>query len=413
MHVEIYSIDYANERGKEIQEIERSIAETKKNKMLFQALPFHKRRRTASFDERRLPRECRRGERNKRRRIKQTVKDQETLLKAHTWYAKRFFMYKRSDMAVPFKRHSKSEGFIAKALKTRGVLCDASYNKVFVSEKARPCGAVFDGEYARTFSWSAPAEDKPEKDGEKSVIIAERPARLGDTPELKEVKGLSVFEVFGAQSMFCKDAFINCTSVEALLDAEKLAYVCMRDRDKSYVLVPRRHCMELLQKAVVAGIVPCSIQELQRIATETEKVVYPYDIPQNAEGKAFLEHMAQTHKEEQEKKPKGKREVVFGPLYEKPLAEQKMLLFVAEKGSFPRRSPVAVSTRTEDFVMDGSENVVGEVGRSSFCFAKGKTTGVMYVDEDVHAEKHLFVRNLKNKTFRRVECTPVTHDMIL
>ncbi|KAI5188853.1 hypothetical protein NEMIN01_0221 [Nematocida minor] len=421
MDAEIYSIDYANNRASEIKEIERSIKETRKNKMLFQTLPFHKRRRTASFDERRLPKELRRGERTKRRRVRQTVKDQKNLLKAHTWYAKRFTMYKRKEMHLPFKRHSKSDSFIAKALNTRGVLCDISYNRVYLSEKKHPTGAVFDQTYNRAIFWSPLIEPKSHEKvqnndlARRSIVITETLECLTTEPleTFREIENLSIFEIFGAQSLFSKTECVNCQTVEDLLSSTELAYICLRLQDRAYILVSRKHCMALLQKAVVSGIVPCSILELRRIATETERVVYPYDIPCHPQGKAFLEHIRTLQEEEQSKKPKGKKEVVFLPIYENTLEKQTMALFQANKGSFPSRSPVVQSEKTDDFAMSGAEEVIGEVGRSSFSFAKGKTAGLIYIDENVKITKNLFIRNLKNKTFRKIEYQIVDSTMML
>ncbi|KAI5160240.1 hypothetical protein NEAUS03_0997 [Nematocida ausubeli] len=421
MASEIYSIEYANARASEIKEIEKSICATKKNKMLFQIIPFHKRRRTASFDERRLPKECRRRARTKRRQIKQSVKDQKTLLKAHTWYAKRFEMYRRGSMFVPFKRHSKSEGFIAKAYKTRGVLCDISYNRVFTGETSLSTCCAFDADYNRGIVWSATAlsSDAEVKGAgasmqEKSIVISESQEWVeASVRSFTEIEDLSIFEVFGKQTLFANSEFFNCVKVEDLLCTDSLSYVCMRVENKSYVLVARKHCMALLQKAVVSGIVPCSILELRRIATETEKVVYPYDIPQTAPGKAFLAHLSSLEEEQQSRKPKGKKDVIFRPLYEKELGSQKMYLFTANKGSFPAKSPVVQSDAADDFIMQGSEEVIGEVGRSSFSFAKGRTTGLIYIDKEARITGSLFVRNLKNNIFRKVECAAAEADAIL
>lgn len=421
MNGEIYSIEYANARAEEIKEIEKSISETKKKKMLFQTLPFHKRRRTASFDERRLPKELRRAARTKRRRVKQTVKDQKNLLKAHTWYAKRFTMYKRGDMYVPFKRHSKSDSFIAKSLQTRGVLCDISYNRVYVSKEKCESRVQYTGAYNRAIIWNTTEENRPSGEEKKedrfldsTIIITEKISEVNSKIEMfKEIEGLSVFEIFGSQLLFAKTSYVNCQSVESLLSSAELSYICLRYIDKSFILVARRHCMELLQKAVVGGIVPCGILELQRIAAETGKVVYPYEIPMHVQGSAFLEHMHNIEKEEQERKPKGKKDVIFLPTYEEKLKNQTMILFVADKGSFPCRSVVVQSSKTADFDMDGEEEIVGEVGRSSFSFKKGRTVGLAYISKDVETGKSLFIRNLKNRIFRKVEYKVVDFSMIL
>ncbi|KAI5165066.1 hypothetical protein NEIRO03_0124 [Nematocida sp. AWRm78] len=420
MDAQIYSIEYANARAAEIKEIEASIAATKKNKMLFQTLPFHKRRRTASFDERRLPKEYRRRARTKRRQIKQSVKDQKNLLKAHTWYAKRFNMYKRGNMAVPFKRHSKSEGFIAKAYKTRGVLCDVSCNQVYIGVTSMPTQSIIDKEYNRSIIWSG--EDIITQDSKtingclegRSIVITESKEWVNsNVTSVQEIENLSVFEVFGKQTLFAKSELVNCKKIEDLIDSETPSYISMRVENKSYVIVSRKHCMWLLQKCVCSGIVPCSILELRRMATETERIVYPYDIPQNPHGKAFLLYLASLEEELQRKRPKGKKDVIFQPLYEKELGTQKILLFTATKGSFPPKSPVIQSDQSEEFIMQGNEEIIGEVGRSSFSFAKGRTAGILYIDENAEITKNLFVRNLKNNIFRRIEYTVATSGMIL
>lgn len=420
MDTEIYSIDYANNRASEIKSIEKSIAETKKNKMLFQTLPFHKRRRTASFDERRLPKELRRAARTKRRRIKQTVKDQTNLLKAHTWYAKRFTMYKRGEMHVPFKRHSKSDSFIAKSLQTRGVLCDISFSRVYVSEKEYPSEIQYDALYNRSIIWSTQNTSECSADEsrngllDKTILITENTSSMENKIEsFKEIVGLAVFEIFGVQSLFAETENINCQRVEDLLDASELAYVCLRFPTKSYVIVSRKHCMALLQIAVVKGIVPCGVLELQRIATETEKVVYPYEIPLHPEGRAFLQHIHSIEEEEQQRKPLGKRSVIFSPIYEKKIENQTMMLFSADKGSFPCRSVVIQSPNTSDFTIDGKEEVIGEVGRSSFSFKKGKTVGLLYIDNNVKITQNLFIRSIKNKICRKVQYKVVDSTMIL
>ncbi|EQB60908.1 hydrolase (alpha beta hydrolase superfamily) [Vairimorpha apis BRL 01] len=83
---EIKIEDFLNERTEDIQKLEKAINGSKKKSLLFQRLPFYKRRRTRS---------------NIRKKMKRCRKRQRHILKTHVWYAKRFKMIKINNISLP------------------------------------------------------------------------------------------------------------------------------------------------------------------------------------------------------------------------------------------------------------------------------------------------------------------------
>lgn len=106
---DINAVDFVNQRSKEIQEIEESINQSRKKTMLFQRVPFYKRRRNRDY--------------NRKRKLKQRKGDRH-FLRTHKFYSKRFFMLKLDRCSIPFLRRVKSSKFI---YKTSDFIYDESY----------------------------------------------------------------------------------------------------------------------------------------------------------------------------------------------------------------------------------------------------------------------------------------------
>lgn len=144
---DIDAIELIEARAKEIQFIEESIKKSNKKTMLFQRLPFYKRRRNRNYDKR------------KSKKFTYRKKDRH-FLRTHTFYAKRFFMlkfetanfnctdfsdasfnnspeascvvpnFKYNDISIPMKRRIKSSKYIYKS-QDRGFLFDESFRGGF------------------------------------------------------------------------------------------------------------------------------------------------------------------------------------------------------------------------------------------------------------------------------------------
>jgi len=490
MDAEIYSTEYASERSGEIRKIEEEIRHRKKNTMLFQALPFHKRRRTASFDERRLPKDHRRNNRNKRRKRKQTVKEGAGFLKSHTWHAKRFKMCRSLGIPLPLCRTQKSDSFIRKSLGTRGILNDLSYMKVYVVAGLQACGecstekksgAGSDKSASATAIDRAAGADRagdgsPEcagcstgctigcttveytKRGDQVIahrtserehlVIAENSECIEGlekgAAEMRELRDVGVFQVFGAQSVFKEG---DARGWEEALEGggrkeEEARHVCIKvSEDKKLVLFHRSRTMEVMQRSIVKGIVPCSINELFRIGTELDKIVHPFDMPGTERGREMMERRRRAREEEEGRRQKGKRKEAIQPLFVRPFGRSEVAgakgdgrdveeapngerafgewmevcTFVADKGSFSEGDPIVVAEKEDGFEMAGDEEVVGEVLRSSFSYRRGRTAGVALVKKTAGANgsANFFARQKHTKNLRRISLAVAGRDRVL
>jgi len=118
-HEDINTVEFIEARAKEIQYIEDSMAKSNKKSMLFQRMPFYKRRRSRNYDKRKQAKFTRR-------------KKDRHFLRTHTFYAKRFFMLKletAEDIAIPQRRRVKSSKYIYKS-QERGFVFDESFRKI-------------------------------------------------------------------------------------------------------------------------------------------------------------------------------------------------------------------------------------------------------------------------------------------
>lgn len=113
---DINTVDFVEARSLEIQCIEESINKSNKKTMLFQRLPFYKRRRNRNYDK-------------KVKKFTYRKRDRH-FLRTHNFYAKRFFMLKLEKTSIPITRRIKSSKFIYKS-KDRGFLFDESFRGVF------------------------------------------------------------------------------------------------------------------------------------------------------------------------------------------------------------------------------------------------------------------------------------------
>ncbi|KAI5180960.1 hypothetical protein NEOKW01_1201 [Nematocida sp. AWRm80] len=445
MNGEINSLEYANERMNEIQEIEREIEKRKKNKMLFQLVPFHKRRRMASFDERRLPKEHRRAERNKRRRAKTKYRQKPSTLQTHVWHAKRFFMLKSVNIFLPHQRHSKSDSFIGKAIETRGVLNDISYWKVFIKKDRLSNRHKEDNNDSKTIANKSKNTivnkskdnndvsidlevikkgnndclekeyklyNRTEKEIEEILIVEER-----NVNEYTEIANLCVLEVLGTQKKVpLENTNETSISISEMSTSTEYKYIYRSNGSNSIILCNRASVMRVWQKCIVSGIVPGGIMDLFRIGLEKGKVPYPFGLPSTNRGIDLITQTKQKHVAEIDRKPVGKRPNIVEPLFEGDHCNCVPVLFTADKGSFSLHSPVIISDALgAEFEMTGTEKVVGEVGHSGFSFSLGKTAGIIYMLKgySLLPGERVFIRSLTQSVFRAVTHKDMTSDDIL
>lgn len=420
--IEIDSLVYANNRMEEIKEIEAEIANRKQNKMLFQRLPFHKRRRTASFDERRLPREYRRASRLPKRKRKAAARRVGgSFLRTHVWFAKRFSMVSLLDTKLPLKRRQKSDKFIHSALKTRGVLYDESYRSIALvprrlSEEDLPAQVSHSVDFSRdgTLQNIFLVEQGAIKEKgelclfeELSIIIADG----GDSLIVRELRKhlevvepgnrMSIYSLMGNQRVYHETGLFPLPSPSRAAPAASPAgqrdavgrFLRSRDKPRSAkeevcaLFLPsgqgapagklvcyEETCMRLWERLVVRGIVPCSIAELFRVGTEKEQAVYPFDFLCTPMAREYWAQVRGEEKAAFERTPAGKRPIFvgvdpFSPIYSdrqgvvlsgpRCASGVQLCKFAAPKGSFSPHSPICRSAKDlPSFKLEAGEEAV-------------------------------------------------------
>lgn len=437
MDAEIYSIEYADERMEDIKKIEQEIAITKKNKMLFQTLPFHKRRRTAAFDERRLPLQYRRGNRYMRRK-KRNSRELLDRMKMHMYFAKRFSMYNSLGVFLPYERMQKSHKYIAAALKTRAIMHDISYHRVFhiaktagflnlqYPESNKPV-LSYGISYSSTYSNEIPIEAQIPPaftsrrislvSPHEKLIILEKHDKDNAPERMQHISNICIFEVFGKRRDAFLAGYVQCNSIIELNSTENVSYISASTQDKSILLVGHKHVMQLVQRLTVKGLILCGIKELARIGTETNKIVYPYEFPHEFRGADIQRHAREKEYQELCGKPPGKVPTIYPPFFQGHNALRRPLYFYAKKGSFSEGSVVLLVGRNssvtppETFEMTGKEKVVGEVIRSLFSYALGHTTGVIHVLNSIDPE-NLKVHWMYLREKRSRMCYKISYEII-
>lgn len=112
MNNEIDGEEFLKSRKKELNEFFNRISSTKKKKMLFQTLPYYKRRRTRSHIRKFKKKKC----------------------NSVIYFSKRFSMINMYGYKVALKNRLKSDSYIYKSLE-RGFFMDASFRKIFLNQK--------------------------------------------------------------------------------------------------------------------------------------------------------------------------------------------------------------------------------------------------------------------------------------
>lgn len=350
----INSIEFVKARAEEIRRLEELIETTQKKTMLFQRLPFHKRRRCRSF-------RCRR-----RRPRTSGIK---------TWLAKRFRMIKIYGTELPLQRYAKSDSFIYKSFE-RGFLFYESHKKAYVFEKGSlslsACECFETGRYVVVVSM----DDVP--CGASPVGCLDTPiAVLGNV-----CIGQGVYKTGrDMRSEWCAaektlDDYIDCcfaNAEHAASSEEALVFAFAESQgtlERGRIFVQRSHLMSLWQKMVLKGFIPVSIDELLRIGLETRTLVFPFDHAHTAlyreyERERIAPVVAKYNRTPAAKKPRVTGDIVCF----EHLAGGRLLFFDVPCGKVQRCADV--------FCGDAR---VGSVLRASYCYSIGRVRGICMIE---------------------------------
>lgn len=331
-------------RKKEIQSIEESILKTNKKSMLFQRLPFYKRRRNRNFDKRKKKFTFRKRDRH--------------FLRTHNFYAKRFFMGKIEDslltkddkqtiyskMTIPLKRRIKSSKFIYKSLKSSiGFVFDESFRggvEIYTSDISNGVVRIStnNNDVVRTSTDDnsigisannnsvgiTTAEIKKDMGLMSPILISEYLNKINMT-KYNEVQSIdNLFEIIitkdrsfiiGAIPVDIKIirpletilTMMNCESFTLPNNGKEMIFPNKGNMIESYkVLCNRNETMEVFQAIINKGLIPVCLEEIDRISLECDKMTV-YDRIDTRLFKMIEEMKNKEIIEKYDRTPKGKR----------------------------------------------------------------------------------------------------------
>lgn len=282
---DINTVEFIEARAKEIQSIEESIMKSNKKTMLFQRMPFYKRRRNRNYDKR------------KRKKLTRRKKDRH-FLRTHTFYSKRFFMMKletEEDIAIPVRRRLKSSKYIYKS-QDRGFVFDESFRGICVCEN----DVFFEllgllrhkSVIERSLLMVGGSEDKP--------ISTMSRFRLEETLEILDANAYNTVQRFpGAVDVVITGQGVNfiggwpcvgedlvrCTmskqSVFSLMKCEGLDFSYLRgqksvkiikrdhgDLETGKIICDRNESMVVYEKLIRNSVIPICLDEIYRLSLE-------------------------------------------------------------------------------------------------------------------------------------------------
>lgn len=407
---DINATSFIDARSHEIHILEKSIQETRKKTLLFQRLPFHKRRRTRSkhLNKRRFSRRINHKQREK-----------------FIYYHKRFKMINFLNYNVPLQRREKSDSFIYKS-EHRGYVFVEIYKTAFLYRE--------NGFNDVTCRLSKEIKDSVsnvliviEYENEEYeiykydsfvIIIAIKQPRVLNYGIVEDL-GISISVMKGKIDFKCnvKEILIDLWNKKENEEKDKIGLnnnltktsnniyeeneipsinvregvlynkndtvvdfgniIVLQKTDsieKCKIIVNKNKVRELHDLFIKNSIIPICIFELFRIGLENNTLIYPFDYPnsphyQQFERAAYLEEYTKWTRTPVGKRVNYEKHNVLEPWFI-PLdfyKNQKLYIsyFDVSKGSLKR---MALIYKNEIFV--------GYVLRASYCYRIGKCRGV-------------------------------------
>lgn len=397
-HKDINVIDFIEARSKEIQFIEESIKSTNKKTMLFQRLPFYKRRRNRNYDQRMT------------KKFSYRKKDRH-FLRTHTYYSKRFFMLSLGKVSIPITRRIKSSKYIYKSQR-RGFVFDESFRG----------GAVYDKDYILGLDGSS------SQCGSESILktnpLGIDPTRVSDMLDridlsrhnevqmidneyeviVTESSIIMVGKVLHAEgrALECVFSVLNHSGIEQILDL-KSVYVNNSDGMESCKIICKRsEAMGIYQRLVNNNVIPICLSEIHRLSLENDAVSV-YD---NVSSSLYRSIEASVNAEiisKYNRTPKSKKQTYdLDKLYLSREAPSVYFVFQVSKGS--------VSSCAEIF---NDEECVGRVVRSAYKFGGGRCFGLGFLKKGLAAKVEpvigsvLFCKNLTQSNYYEITVTKI------
>lgn len=366
-------------RAEEIRLIEESINKNRKKNLLFQRLPFYKRRRTRSFA---------------RKNIKKRGRG------IQAWYSRRFEMMKIEGVKMPIKRRLKSDSYIYKSF-SRGFLVYESYKEVYVFEK--DSGAI-KGECFETenyvFSLISLGETVDKDCCIKQIDTAI--SVIGDTFKESGVYETSL-NADSEYKFYCKiDEYIENWIIRdfKLIDEmpqNKIIFLFLKSEgslESGKVFIKNCFLLKFFQKMTSRGSIPISIEELFRIGIEKKRLIFPFDCVETKFSREYERIMLEKNIKEYERKPKSKRaKNTFENVDFDKIENRTPIFFDVPKGCVDKSAVVLCGSK-----------IVGIVLRSMYCYSIGQCRGLCFINKEYQSSA-LCVRNLNSDKLIPIKIT--------
>lgn len=341
---EIKIEDFLNERTEDIQKLEKAINVSKKKSLLFQRLPFYKRRRTRS---------------NIRKKMKRCRKRQRHILKTHVWYAKRFKMIKINNISLPLARNLKSNKYIYKS-QERGFIFDETYKTI-----------------------------KIKKINETNYNYLEK-----NTIHLVKTE-IGIIEIIITNNFLIEllPEFFGSSDVEACLSLIKVknnlleqfsdniehdlinGIPCFIKSSSEFetgkILLKKCDVMDIWKMMIKNGVIPICIEELYRISIENKFMIFPFDDINSFFYKHYEDKINDTFLQKYHRTPASKKvKINEKDLYIYTLKKIYYYIFELKKGVLSKNA----------VIYDKTNLIIGKVIRGSFCFTSGRSRGICYLN---------------------------------
>lgn len=360
-------VDFMKARSKEIEAIERSIETSHKKSLLWQRIPFYRRRRNRNYDKR------------SKKKFSYRKKDRH-FLRTHTFYAKRFFMLKLNAFSIPLARRLKSSKYMYKS-QHRGFIFDESFRGAHACAKSDLAQAV-----ARGIDL---AKDGVIQyiDNEYEVIVdGDRIISIG-----KNLCGGAGMEGQAVVSVILKKDY-RFEELDASLSATIYKPSGMGNGLETHkILCPRTSVMSVYQKLQSSGFIAVCLDEIHRLALERDCMTV-YD---NVHSPLFKEIEAAQNAEKiakYERTPASKKQAYdLGRLHLHDEPVHGYFIFQITKGSCEGRAEI----------LSGGE-CIGRVIRGGYKFSSGRCHGLGFCYNQ-QAQGPYHVRNLGQKNSYEME----------
>lgn len=376
-HDEIDVQNFVNERESDIKILEKSINSSRKKTMLFQRLPFYRRRRTRSnFCKKQ------RSVRQKRRHY----------LKTHVWYAKRFKMIKLDNVGIPIKRNQKSSKFIYKS-QHRGFIFDESFKKSYV--------CFLNDTNLRQFNINYNLINKVQliqtEEGYIEAIVTEKICILLLPMGMNcNFDVLAYFDclisLIKINDEFIKDFYMD---VDGAIENKTIFYVeNINNYESGKLFLSSKDVMRIWLHFIKKGCIPICIEEMQRLALENDYMVYPFDDVHSKMFKMLEDAQNTEFINKYERTPKSKKTSInFEHLYIQTRDRVFFYIFELTKGVLNKNA----------FIYSTDNQLVGRVIRGNFCFTKGKSKGLCYTNDMLELKKTFKAKNYNNNNFYEIK----------